>query len=289
MVLMRGDHQLNEMKLEGVLGTGVFRPATNDEIRPLMGADVGSLGPVGITGIRILADTAIEGRRNMTTGANKDDYHIQGVTPGVHFHAEYHNLRTVRTATVAPLGGKLSVHKSIEVGHIFKLGTKYSVGPAGRGPGRRGQATLSIMGTTLGWTDPDLRGGTLPRRQGDHFPCHIAPFQVIITPISMEDSRLVELGRACTPPCRPMGWKSCTTTAERPGVSSRRRPHRHSPAPHPGAEEGRPGQSKYRCAATAKNWTARSRGPGSGAGSIACCGRRSGPGRPAGVRGKGLK
>lgn len=81
MVLLRGDHRLSETKLARVLGTSSLRPATPEEIRGHFGAGAGSLGPVGAAGIRILADEALRGRRNMIAGANRDDYHLRHVTP----------------------------------------------------------------------------------------------------------------------------------------------------------------------------------------------------------------
>ena len=222
MILMRGDHQLNEMKLEGVLGSSMFRPATNDEIRPLMGADVGSLGPAGTTGIRILADTALEGRRNMTTGANEDDFHIQGVTPGVHFQAEYHNLRTVRDGDQCPhCDGKLSVHKSIEVGHIFKLGTKYSEALQAVVLDANGQAHPIVMGSYGIGVERILTSAVelFHDDKGIIFPVSIAPFQVIITPISMEDPRLVELGESLYATLQAQGLEVLyDDRPERPGV-----------------------------------------------------------------------
>src|SRR5215472_3154344 len=94
-VLLRGDHTLSEIKLSAALGTGVFRPATPEEALKLHGANLGSLGPVGLTGVRILADKALEGRRDLITGANRDDTHLRHVTPGRDFNAEYRDLRLV--------------------------------------------------------------------------------------------------------------------------------------------------------------------------------------------------
>ena len=91
-MLVRGDHTLSEFKLSALLGEDA-RAATEEEIVSKFGASPGSLGPVGLTGIRILADGALRGRKNMICGANRDDYHLRYVTPGLHFEAEYHDLR----------------------------------------------------------------------------------------------------------------------------------------------------------------------------------------------------
>ncbi len=148
LILMRGDHQLNEAKLEALTGTALLRPATADEIVAAMGADAGSLGPVGVKNLPILADEALRGRRNMTTGANATDFHIQGVTPDVHFTAAYHDLRTVADGDLCPAcDTALGVFKSIEVGHIFKLGTKYSDALGASVLNRDGQSVPIVMGS----------------------------------------------------------------------------------------------------------------------------------------------
>src|SRR5262249_55822165 len=95
LVLLRGDHVLSETKLASLLGPDVFRPATPQEAFALHGASLGSLGPVGVKGARILADRALESRRNLITGANRDDTHLRNVTPGRDFQAEYHDVRVV--------------------------------------------------------------------------------------------------------------------------------------------------------------------------------------------------
>jgi prolyl-tRNA synthetase len=95
VILLRGDHSLSETKLASTLGTETFRPATPEEALALHGAHLGSLGPVGLKGVRILADRALEGRKNLITGANRDDFHLRHVTPGRDFQAEYHDLRVV--------------------------------------------------------------------------------------------------------------------------------------------------------------------------------------------------
>ncbi|MCL5670679.1 MAG: proline--tRNA ligase [Acidobacteria bacterium] len=127
VILLRGDHALSETKLAAVLQSAVFRPATADEALELHGAQLGSLGPAGIKGVRILADRALEGRRNMITGANKDDTHLRYVTPGRDFSAEYADIRVVRAGDLCLRCGKpLQVSVAVELGHVFKLGRRYS-------------------------------------------------------------------------------------------------------------------------------------------------------------------
>ncbi|MEI9976925.1 MAG: proline--tRNA ligase [Ignavibacteriota bacterium] len=127
LVMLRGDHQLSEAKLGAVVNDPEFRPAHLEEIQRWFGAAAGSLGPVGVTNMPILADRALVGRRNMIAGANKDDRHLRHVTLGEDFQAEIHDLRQVAAGDLCgKCGGVLAVRKTVEIGHIFKLGYKYS-------------------------------------------------------------------------------------------------------------------------------------------------------------------
>jgi prolyl-tRNA synthetase len=128
LVLRRGDHALSEQKLADGAQAVAVRPAREDEIRAALGASAGSLGAVGVAGVRVLADAALEGRRGMTTGANEDGFHLRGVDVARDLTvAAWLDLRAVAAGEACPLcGSALSVDKTIEVGHIFKLGTRYS-------------------------------------------------------------------------------------------------------------------------------------------------------------------
>src|SRR5205085_3383220 len=163
LALLRGDHPLHETKLADSLGASAVRPAHPEEIRELLGASAGSLGGVGarekvkqsgfatraltraasgtvaatahwsgaVRGdLKIIADNALTGRHNMTTGANKDDHHLRGVDIERDIRPDsWADLRTVASGERCPNceSGALEVFKALEVGHIFKLGTKYSV------------------------------------------------------------------------------------------------------------------------------------------------------------------
>ena len=137
LALLRGDHQLHEVKLNDALGSTAARPAQPEEIRELLGASAGSLGGVRAKQIArasnqdllIIADIGLKGRRNMTTGANKDDHHIRGVDIERDIEVDqWADLRTVNSGEPCPRceTGTLEVFKAMEIGHIFKLGTKYS-------------------------------------------------------------------------------------------------------------------------------------------------------------------
>jgi prolyl-tRNA synthetase len=126
LALVRGDDRLNEMKLLGALGRD-FRPAHPDEIRETFGAEGGSIGPVGVgAAVEVVADEALrEGQ--YVVGANRDDRHLRGVQAGRDFEARFADLREVREGDACPrCGGRLHLQVAIEVGHIFKLETRFS-------------------------------------------------------------------------------------------------------------------------------------------------------------------
>jgi len=127
LVLLMGNDELNESKLSGVVGAEV-RPIEADRLRALTGAEAGSIGPVGLKGVRILADARLQGANQMVSGANRDDYHLMNIDLERDCSIDgYHDLRTVQEGEEAPDGsGTLRIVRGIELGHIFKLGTKYS-------------------------------------------------------------------------------------------------------------------------------------------------------------------
>jgi prolyl-tRNA synthetase len=122
--LVRGDDRLDEGKMVEALGEAI-RPATDDEIREAFGADPGSIGPVGV-GVEVVADEALrEGQ--FVAGANRTGHHLRGVQAGRDFEARFVNIREVREGDTCPnCGGRLRLQTAIEVGHIFKLETRYS-------------------------------------------------------------------------------------------------------------------------------------------------------------------
>ena len=184
LFLLRGDHQLNEGQLESALGTGVFRPATAEEIRETFGADPGSLGPVGLTQVPILADRALEGRRNMVCGANKDDYHLKNVTPDKDFSLTYHCLREVESGDrCVSCQQPLEVAKALEIGHIFKLGYKYSESMGASVLTDEGKKTPMIMGSYgIGLERIMVAAVELYHDDaGIVWPRSIAPFQAVVT------------------------------------------------------------------------------------------------------------
>ena len=191
LILLRGDHQLGEGQLAAALGTDLFRPATVEEIREVFGADPGSLGPVGLAEVPILADRALEGRRNWVCGANKDDYHLKKVTPGRDFKPAYHNLRQVELGDLClSCGQPLKVAKALEIGHIFKLGDKYSKSMGATVLTREGKNLPMIMGS-YGIGLERVMVAAVESYHDDAgmvWPRNIAPFQAVITLLRPDDS-----------------------------------------------------------------------------------------------------
>jgi prolyl-tRNA synthetase len=124
LVLVRGDHRLNEIKLRNHLKTG-FRPAQQQEVESEFGTHPGFIGPVNAR-TPVLADQALNGLPGLVTGANEPDRHLQGVVPGRDFECEYADIRTVEAGDTDPTGAEIRIEPAIEVGNIFKLGTRYS-------------------------------------------------------------------------------------------------------------------------------------------------------------------
>ncbi|MBV6432597.1 MAG: Proline--tRNA ligase [Bryobacteraceae bacterium] len=222
LALLRGDHQLSETKFASVTGETEVRPAHPAEMRDWMGAEAGSLGPVGITKMRVVADLALEGRRNMICGANKDDYHLRHVTPGEDFQAEFHDLRQVAPGDAEVNSGEaLKIVKSMEIGHIFKLGYKYSQSMGLRVTDENGKEVTPIMGSYGIGIERILCGAIelFHDADGMMLPSSIAPFEVVITPVNSKDAALREASEALYRECLAMGLDALLDDRdERPGV-----------------------------------------------------------------------
>ena len=127
IALVRGDDQINEAKLCGALGTSIFRAAEAEEIHAALGAHPGSLGAVGVKDIPVFADEQLRNAAGMTTGANEDGFHIRNVKVARDLpDVKWANLRTVREGELSESCHPLKIQRAIEVGHVFKLGTKYA-------------------------------------------------------------------------------------------------------------------------------------------------------------------
>ncbi|MDX2267940.1 MAG: proline--tRNA ligase [Bryobacter sp.] len=195
LALLRGDHQLSETKFTAAIGAKEFRAAHAEEIRNAFGADAGSLGPVGVKDLPIVADLALEGRRNMVCGANKNDYHLRYVTPGEDFTARFADIRQVAEGdTEVGTGAPLEIAKTMEIGHIFKLGYKYSEAMGLKVLDQEGKEVTPIMGSYGIGVERVLCGAVELYNDADgmSLPASIAPFEVVVTPTNFGDAALRE-------------------------------------------------------------------------------------------------
>ena len=222
LALLRGDHQLSEPKFAAVSGDPEFRPATPAEIRQWFGAEAGSLGPVGLNNMTIIADRALAGRRNMIAGANRDDYHLRHVTLGKDFEAELYDLRQVAEGDECiHCGRTLEIRKTVEIGHIFKLGYKYSETMGLHVLNAEGKEITPIMGS-YGIGIERLLTAAIELyhdQDGMVLPPAIAPFVVIVTPANNADSAQMKTARSIYEQCLIEGWDVLLDDRdERPGV-----------------------------------------------------------------------
>jgi prolyl-tRNA synthetase len=198
LVLLRGDHDLVEQKLADGTGARELRAARADEIFASLGAGPGSLGAVGVSGRRVLADPALRGRRNMTTGANQDDFHVRGVDVARDIAVSaWLDLREVKEGEACPLcEAPLQVRKTVEVGHIFKLGTKYSEALGANVLDEAGKAVPIIMGS-YGIGIGRCMAAIVERNhdeKGIVWPVNVAPFELVIAVLNPKDVATSEAG-----------------------------------------------------------------------------------------------
>lgn len=200
LVLLRGDHDLQEQKLQDATGAIDIRPAHAEEIREALGADPGSLGAVGVTEYRVIADLPLHGRRGMVTGANEDDFHLANVDVERDISVEqFADLREVKAGEACTVdGGRLDSWKGIEVGHIFKLGTKYSIAMEANVQDEEGASHPIVMGS-YGIGLERLMAAAVESsndERGIVWPMSIAPFEVVITTLRADDERVASAGEA---------------------------------------------------------------------------------------------
>jgi prolyl-tRNA synthetase len=222
LVMLRGDHQLSVTKLGAIVNDPEFRPAQPEEIQQWFGAAAGSLGPVGVKNMPILADQALVGRRNMIAGANKDDYHLRHTTLGEDFQAEIHDLRQVAAGDqCVKCGAAVEIRKMVEIGHIFKLGYKYSDSMGLRVLNADGKEVTPIMGS-YGIGIERILSAAIELyydKDGIVLPVSIAPFQVVITPANNSDAAQMEAARNIYQGCLALGLDALLDDRdERPGV-----------------------------------------------------------------------
>ena len=207
LALLRGDHQLHETKLADSLGATSVRAAHAEEIRELMGASAGSLGGVGARakakeakfGLIIISDNSLKGRRGMTTGANKDDHHLRGVDIERDIKPDrWADVRTVVSGEHCPRcdSGSLEVYKAMEIGHIFKLGTKYSESMGATVLTQEGKEVPIVMGSYGIGVERIMTAAIEQNHDTDGiiWPKALAPFDVVVTITNMKDEALRDAG-----------------------------------------------------------------------------------------------
>ncbi|HUX66285.1 MAG TPA: proline--tRNA ligase [Terriglobales bacterium] len=223
LVLVRGDDEASEAKLQTAFGGKEFRPAHAEEIVAFTGTPPGSVGPLQLKQPgRVLADAALQGRSNLTVGANQEGYHLRHVTPEVHFQPEWVDVRNVRSGDGCPTCGQaLRVSQAIEVGHIFKLGRKYSLGLGVRVLDAQGGEVVPIMGSYGIGMERILTAAIEQNHDQDGFwlPAAIAPYEVVITPTNLGDAAVAAVSQQLYDELRGQGRDVLLDDRdERPGV-----------------------------------------------------------------------
>jgi len=193
LVLLRGADALNEAKLPAVTA----RPARPEEIKAALGALPGSLGAVGVTKLPILADEALRGRTGMTTGANEDDHHLRGVDVARDITVtKWVDVRTIQDGEGCPkCDGTLKLDSAIEVGHVFKLGTKYSTALGANYLDEKGESKVMIMGC-YGIGVSRCVAAIVEQchdEKGIVWPASVAPYQVAILPLNVSHAETMKV------------------------------------------------------------------------------------------------
>jgi prolyl-tRNA synthetase len=208
VVFLRGDHSLNEAKLL-ILAGGELRPMTPEELEATFKAPAGYLGPIGVEaaphpkkpGTLVILDKALEGRTNLIAGANKEEYHLRNVTPTRDFKPTLiADVRNINEGELDPIGAQpLRLGKAVEIGHIFKLGCKYTESMGASVLNRDGKEVTPIMGCYGIGIERILTAAiesSAAANQGNSYTLHpaIAPFQVVVTITNVGDAALLAAG-----------------------------------------------------------------------------------------------
>ncbi|MET0512855.1 MAG: proline--tRNA ligase [Thermoleophilaceae bacterium] len=186
LVLVRGDHRLNEIKLQNALGAPA-RPAEEAEVVAIFGSRPGFIGPVGAS-VRVVSDEALRGLHGLVTGANRDGVHLEGVEPGRDFETEWADVRSVEAGDTCPNGGILRIEPAIEVGNIFKLGTRYSEPLEARYLDESGSEQAIWMGS-YGIGPARIMAAAIEQfhdENGIAWPSAVAPFDVELVTLGKE-------------------------------------------------------------------------------------------------------
>jgi prolyl-tRNA synthetase len=223
IALMRGDDQLNEAKFAGKIGSNQFRPATAEEIFAALGAHPGSLGAIGVKDIPVWADEVLLGAKGMATGANEDGFHFKNVDIERDIpNAQWADLRTVREGEICEATGEpLKIQRAIEVGHVFKLGTKYSEALGSSFLDTDGSRKPTVMGCYGIGVTRTLQAAIEQSNDKDGviWPASIAPFHVHLMPINVQHAESVKVATELTEQLEAKGIEVLFDDRdERPGV-----------------------------------------------------------------------
>jgi len=232
VLLMRGDHQMNEAKLSSAVGGKATRPMTEEEIKQTFNSPAGFLGPIGIAWAKdssdndrpvLLVDSALEGRNNLIGGANKEDYHLKNITPGADFQPTgYADLRSVMAGESCPsCGAPLRIDTAVEIGHIFKLGRKYTDSMGARVLDKNGEEVTPIMGSYGIGIERILTASIEQGNDENGFwlPPQIAPFEVVVTPTNVSDEKIKAAAEDIATRLESAGYQVLLDDRdERPGV-----------------------------------------------------------------------
>ena len=189
IVLVRGDDEVNEAKVAVAIGTGIFRPAESEEIYAALGAHPGSLGAVDVQDIPIYADEHLRGAAGMTTGANEDGFHQRHVNAARDLpDVQWADLRTVREGELSAGARPLKIRRAIEVGHVFKLGTKYSEALESSFLTEEGRRQPPVMGCYGLGVTRTLQAviEVCHDEHGITWPLAVAPWAVCVTPLDVK-------------------------------------------------------------------------------------------------------
>jgi len=241
LVLMRGNDQMNEAKLSAAIGGRDFRPMVEEEIVKYFGSPAGYLGPVGLKLVRVVEnkgkteyageadhfvvvmDEALRGRKNLVGGANELDHHFTGLNQGVDFDVtSYADLRNVVEGELCPRCGEaLKLGKAVEIGHIFKLGTKYAESMGAKVLDKDGKEVTIIMGS-YGIGIERILTSCIEQNHDDNgfwLSPSIAPFTVVVVPTNVKDQALLEASEKIAAELEAAGYDVLLDDRdERPGV-----------------------------------------------------------------------
>lgn len=232
VLLLRGDHQMNEAKLSSAVGGKETRPMTEEEILQLFHSPAGYLGPLGVDWAKdlkdsgrpiLLVDEALKGRKNLISGANREEYHVKNVTPDVTFQpTAYADLRSVTAGEGCPnCGAPLRIDTAVEIGHIFKLGYKYSESMGARVLDKNGKEVTPIMGSYGIGIERILTAAVEQSNDTNGFwlSPSIAPYEIIVTPTNVGDERVRTVAESLANQLESDGFEILLDDRdERPGV-----------------------------------------------------------------------